>query len=476
MLFSLHGRLADEDKSFLFMKNFSAVPIILAVALFLPFEGYFSYLLGGEGVLAVAIKLAPEVLIAFTLGAALLLPRQNRLMRSPIDSHLVLLIALAVFSTLLYAESTGAAANNFRALFRYVAVFYLVYYFGFSIKSWRLLLSLMVVVVSLNVAFALFQYVLGDSYPDVLRVNQKIRVALENIYEVQQVAKDEKIGAVQALFESPGVFGVFLIVAIVFVQSRLFLKSAGQWYFVALLLLILVSAFLTYSKTAFLLTVLAVAIFWYQYFKRWRGVVVAIAFTASISGFIAFSVFSAVVDQSFAKREEVAAVDNLMNLMSSQYWDHFFQAERGWVLKEVGGEIIGAMPIIGYSPDEDAVKARISSLSDGRLARLIYYSAFEDVYWVALLGYFGLIGMGVFFSMFFALYKEGKYLLEMSRDSGDSSRVVLSAGFLTLLLIAVPYCFFERALEINVFAFYFWLFAGVVARQSWLIRQKGLAA
>lgn len=455
------------------MTSFSAAKVLILVGLFIPFESYISYLSGVEGVVAIAIKLAPELLIFFTLAIGLVLPRSIRLQRSPIDVHLLLLAFIALCSTLIYAESYVAALNNLRALFRFVAVFYLVYYFGFTIQSWKRFLSLIVVVIVVNVVFSMAQFALGDSYPEMLKVGQKVRVALENVYEVQQIVKEEKIGAVQGLLEAPGVFGLFLIAAIVFLLCYILIKGVRPNSLVMVLLFFtLASSFFTYSKTAFVLAALTVAIFFYQYSRRMRSFLTASSVLFLFCGFLAFSFISAAVEHRSAKKEEVSAVDNLMNLFSPQYWDHFFQAERGWVLKEVGGQIVSELPIFGYSPDQEAVKNIIASSSDGRLAKLLYYTAFEDVYWVALLAYFGVFGLVIFLVMLYRLYREGRFLLVIARECGDKERMVLAAGFLTLLVMSLPYCFFERALEINIFSYYFWFFAGLVCRHSQILRKS----
>jgi len=389
---------------------------------------------------------------------------QSELRRSPIDISVLSLLVIALLATYIYSASFGAAINNLRALLRYLAVFYLAFHLGFSLRAWKRFSGLFALVIVLNIFLSMAQFGLGDSYPDKLKVGEKMRVSVGENVEVRQIDKQEKIGAVQGLQEAPGVFGALMVVAVSILLTRLYLPSTRSRRFIKWLIVFsLVSAFLTYSKSGFLLAVMTAVIFYYHFNAKLRRLILVSSFIGLVLGVITFVVVSSSVQQSFAMKGEVSATENLLNLFSAQYWKHFFAAERGWVIKEVGSQILISLPVVGYSPDPETARKLIAESSGGGLAKLVGYVAFEDVYWVALLGYFGIFGMLVLFSIFYLLYRAASRLQQFARFRGDKELLAFVSGFMALLFILIPYCFFERVLEIQVFSYYFWLMAGMIA-------------
>lgn len=446
--------------------KFPPSAVLIFIAIYLPFESYFLFISGVGDTLAMLMKLGSELLL-YAVFALALFSRlsESRFKRSPIDFSVLMLVMVALLATYIYSASLGAAINNLRALLRYLIVFYLVYHFGFSLASWNRFSKLIVAVISLNVFISVAQFGLGDSYPSMLKVGQKIRVSVGESTEVRHIEKEEKIGAVQGLQEAPGVFGAFLVASISIMLVSIHSAPTNKRRFLkSLLFLTVLAAFLTYSKSGFLLAVLTIVFYMYHYNIRLRRLILIGAFSFSVLAATTFVIVSTSVQQSFAMKEHVTAAENLMNLFSAQYWNHFFAAERGWVIKEVGTQILISLPVVGYSPDPDTARKMIAESSGGGLSKLVGYVAFEDVYWVALFGYFGFLGMFFLLTIFFSLYRKATALLSYARRQGEQGMLAFVSGFLALLFIIAPYCFFERVLEINVFSFYFWLMAGIVVR------------
>jgi hypothetical protein len=446
--------------------SLSPASILIFIGIYMPFESYFLSLSGVGGTTAVIMKLGSELLLYAVFTFAFISRfSDSKLKHSPIDGAVLLLTAVAILATIVYSAPFGSAANNFRALFRYLIVFYLAYHFGFSMKSWNKFSRLFIAVIVLNVFLSIFQFGLGDSFPSFLKVGEKIRVSMTDDAEIQHIEKQEKIGSVQGLQESPGAFGAFLVISVSVLLARLNSAVAvSQTKLRLLLFFSLLAAFLTYSKTGFLLAVLTVIIFFYHYNLRLRRLILVGAFAFMLVGTLTFIGVSSFIQKTSAIKENISATENLLNLFSSEYWNHFFAAERGWVLKEVGSQLLLSLPVIGYSPDPDTARKMIADSSSGQLARLVGYMAFEDVYWVALLGYYGLVGMAMLFVIFFTLYRRAVSVLRYARLNNERNSLAFASAFLALLFTLVPYCFFERVLEINVFSFYFWLMGGITLR------------
>ena len=129
------------------------------------------------------------------------------------------------------------------------------------------------------------------------------------------------------------------------------------------------------------------------------------------------------------------------------------------MLLEVGREIVTSVPPLGFGPDETHAKLAILESARVPLQRLIAYKAFEDVYWVALLAYYGFAGTALFAWVLWKLFVAALRVLR----AGDPDQRALAAALAALLLVTVPLTFVVRTFEFRAFAFGFWMLAGLVA-------------
>jgi hypothetical protein len=162
----------------------------------------------------------------------------------------------------------------------------------------------------------------------------------------------------------------------------------------------------------------------------------------------------------FVKEKEVAVspLASLGQLFSEEYVARA-QVSRLWILRDVGGAVVKGAGLVGFGPDEEHAKERVQAAGGAGLARLIAYRAFEDVYWVAVLAYYGFLGLALFGLV---LWRLAANALALSRRAGSEGELALGAAALALVLVVVPLSFLVRTFEFRAFAFDFWLLAGLV--------------
>ena len=156
-------------------------------------------------------------------------------------------------------------------------------------------------------------------------------------------------------------------------------------------------------------------------------------------------------------KEYTNPVENSLMIFGSEYFEKT-EGGRQWILKEVGSTLLKSFSIIGFSPDEDTARERILKVSGGTLKKIITSKAFEDVYWVALLAYFGIVGECLFVWILYKLYKCSNFVLATTRDY---IFIVIAVSFSTLLILTIPLTFLVRTFEFRPFCFLFWLMAGL---------------
>jgi hypothetical protein len=158
------------------------------------------------------------------------------------------------------------------------------------------------------------------------------------------------------------------------------------------------------------------------------------------------------------KKAYVNPVENLTMLFSSEYFEQTASG-RQWILTEVSKAILMSGNLIGFSPDEETARERIVASSGGALNKLLSYKAFEDVFWVAMLAYYGFIGLGLFVLVLLRIYRAAIWVVRNSFYRIDR---VTSVTTSVLVLIVLPMTFIIKTFEFRHFSFYFWLISGLV--------------
>jgi hypothetical protein len=123
---------------------------------------------------------------------------------------------------------------------------------------------------------------------------------------------------------------------------------------------------------------------------------------------------------------------------------------------EVGKQALISFKPIGYGADEENAKSKLA-VKGGEFAKLVGWGAFDDVYIVAGLVYYGPIGVGLLLAAFYDVFERGKRLVYLRQPNARLVGVSVSVlQVMTLLSV-----FISRVLEIRVFAFTFWVMAGI---------------
>ena len=115
--------------------------------------------------------------------------------------------------------------------------------------------------------------------------------------------------------------------------------------------------------------------------------------------------------------------------------------------------------MLGYSSDIGIVATAVGT--HFRLPEVlasIFVEILDDVYWLALLLYYGYVGFACFVLFFGKLTALVLRLYRRASD-GPAKRYALIAAF--LLILAIPLNGINQTFQIRQFAYYLWLFVGV---------------
>ena len=217
------------------------------------------------------------------------------------------------------------------------------------------------------------------------------------------------------------------------------------WSFVLLLFL---SIYLSGSRSAFLAAFIGILFYAHLIHGVKASAPIMVCFLLTL--FLAFLFF-----------DKGSTNQNFWFFLSPDY-PHILEAQRLGFIKVFIDYIGDPHLFYGLSSDKSFVVSYISDKYN-----LPFYLAektlnsIEDVYWVTLVIYYGIIGLSFYILFIYFLYRKLKTLRMKGLITDLQERLFLASKILIFLLI--PLNFFSQAFEVRHFSFYFWAVIGIAA-------------
>jgi len=158
-----------------------------------------------------------------------------------------------------------------------------------------------------------------------------------------------------------------------------------------------------------------------------------------------------------ANGDELARENEVLAIFTERYRENALTQRLG-IAVYIVPRMITSTPMLGYGPDiESAVRGIYADpvFSDVPVVLLgVLMGILEDVYWVALVFYYGFIGVGLLVFFLWRLWEGVRKRIRYA-PSAQARALALSARY--VLVSAVPMNFINQAFEVRQFAFYLWL-------------------
>jgi hypothetical protein len=433
--------------------------VILALTLYYPFENVLLKWLPVSDRIYSILRFAGEATIYLLLAFMIFhcFWTNRRLRRTPIDIPLLALICIALLSIFVNNAPVLSGLINFRTLIRFIAVYYIVVNLNIDEVQARRLVKVIIIIAACESVLGIVQHFFGISSFWLPRQTDLEIAGYKKEFKV--LSGDIERGAVIGTFEYTVSLALYLLISGVMVlvsaYSRRHYVIRRKSVAIVLMICFFMAVSFTYSRGVFFSMVLAVPLV--LYFLRRRRMLLFLAGIAFLSMPVVILLTHGNVRYVKVKKQYVSPLYNLQMIFSSEYLNKT-KEQRQWLLKEVGGTLIRTGTLIGYSPDTKTAEQKIVNSASGGLRRLISVKAFEDVFWVAMLAYYGIIGLGLFLIILYRLFKSSLWVLKFSNRPIFGE---IGGGMVVLICLSLPLTFLIRTFEPRSFAFYFWMFAGL---------------
>ncbi|MEM7591699.1 MAG: hypothetical protein AAF383_09315 [Cyanobacteria bacterium P01_A01_bin.83] len=457
--------------------------IIYGLAIYLPFEEFFVKLLPLHGSILFFFKITTGELIIYALFIKLIydsVSGKKTFKTTPIDLLLIAFIIVSFISISINQAPIAGSLVNLRPLLRYVAVYYLIVNSKISKQQLNLLFKSLKTICLIQSVLATVQYFSPRSITK-LFVPRGSGVSFGGH---ERYMTGTKVGAAVGTIGRPAAFTSFIFVAFSIFLVKTF-KTGKSYYFTrnGLLwtLVIFFGIFATLKRASLIIILLIPVVLLLHLGKKKKALVISWLYTMFALG-LALVLLSINLEQiSFsgtdARKESIDPSVYLVQIFTPDYYEQASENSRGWMIQTVSRSVLGSDKIwFGISPNQNVVRNTLIKLnSSSTLAqkRFEVTETFEDVYWVAMLAYYGVTGLGIYLLIILRLYLAARWLICHAEDSEYQS---LGAIFCTLILVSFIYAWIEKIWEIQTFTFYFWLLAGLVINSCSAVRENYLLA
>ncbi|MDJ0712609.1 MAG: hypothetical protein QNJ54_00105 [Prochloraceae cyanobacterium] len=428
--------------------------IILGLTIYVPVEDFILKFVPLPLEIINLIRIVPELflycLCLFILSHKFL--NRQRLKGTPIDILVIAFFVSSGISIVLNQASIPDSIDNVRTNFRYLSVFYILVNINMSYEQIGTFLKTIRTCGLIQAGISCFQFFLPDNVSRILFARPGTKAYIGSI----------KPGASFGTFNEPANLSSFLLltsaVLLVYVYTQpINFIPVGQNLGAVLTF---VFGIFASKKRAALLILLLVFFGILFYLKRKKNVAVIIWIAAAVA--LLFDLTSSIL-LNISLTEDFDVFSYFTEIFNGSYWRHTANSSRGFLIIRIVRGLISSQSWFGFGPTPEAVQAGIESALNLNLAEqqqldwVLY--VLDDPYWFAVLAYFGIIGIGLYWFMFVRLFQAASFL---AKFSSNKEYKVLGISFCYICIIAFIYAFIERIFRLRGFTFYFWVMAGLV--------------
>jgi hypothetical protein len=409
-----------------------------------------------------------EILIYVAFGKLVIhkLHRGIPFVKTAIDLPIIGFYTVVLFSILVNGSPLIGSLYNIRPFARYIVLFYLVANASLSDRRITTLLRIILGVGIFQLAAGVIQWVGGPAAFDFFLPRESTLSIGGFTKEYRLLELGREIGSVYGTLGDTVIYGVFMILVLVVYLSRIrrleYLNLLGA----AVLFLFIARS---YSRAATFSAILAGGAWFYFHFG-WKKTLQLGCAVVLIFGLLLAVVNPFNLEYINPRKARVGLVGNVTGVFSGSYVRVAQKQRLGALIGNVPTVLVNK-PILGYGADQNTTIEKLNMSKRSFLLKVLSKNGFKDVYWVAILCFYGVLGLVFFALIFYQLFRAAFNLYKRSVSTPFagardviSSRVTQQIAIIMLCLVAVTVflLFFNRTLEFRGYGFYFWLCAGLM--------------
>ena len=402
------------------------------------------------------LRFLGELLIYVAFGKLVIhkLHRGIPFVKTPIDFPVIGFYVVVLLSMVINRSPLIGSLYNIRPFARYVVLFYLVVNSPLSEKRIATVLRIILGIGIAQIAVGMAQWFGGSTLYDFFLPRESTLDVAGFTKEFRLLEVGREIGSIYGTLGDTVIYGVFMILILVIYLSRIrrleYLNLLG-----AVILLFFIAR--SYSRAATFSALLAGGA-WFYFHHGWKKTLRLALAIVLIFGILLAVVNPFSLEYVNPRKARVGLVGNVTGVFSGSYVRVAQKQRLGALIGNVPTVLVNK-PILGYGADQNSTIEKLNMSKRSFLFKVLSKEGFKDVYWVAILCFYGVLGLGLFTLIFWRLFTAALNLYKrtLSRYTKQIAMIVLCLVAVTVFLL-----FFNRTLEFRGYGFYFWLCAGLM--------------
>lgn len=440
--------------------------VLMFLVAFMPFENFILKFLPVPDQIYFASQFVSEFLI-YLAFAILILQKMLRgasFNRTPIDAPLLAFVIVAFLSIVINHSPVMGSLMNLRSLLRYTILFYFVVNLDLKPRHVEWLLRIILFIGLIQLSIGALQLITNGALHEILMPKQVDTQMFGQTRGFVLVWRGRELGSIFGTLGDTLYFGLFMLILLAVYLGHLKRFNLGSVFFFSL---IFMAIMYSYTRAVVFGMLLMLIIFYsLRYGMKKTFILSFLMMPAIIAGTVlAFNSFSK-NEYIHPVKQQQSIVKNITGVFSRSYVEKA-QKQRLGALIGITPTALANKPLLGYGPDEETTIARLNTSQPSFLLKTLAKKGFEDVYWVAILAYYGLAGVCIFICFFCRLFSSAWKIYRITKDElirKIAVAVICIVGITPFLLL------FYRIMEFRIYSFYFWLITalmfGLYARKT----------
>lgn len=428
--------------------------VIVFLALYLPFEEFILKWIPVSDFVYQLLRQLPDTLIIATFFALIIHQLRYKgkfyLIGRNIDLALMLFLLWAVV-TIIFSASPDSFRQiaNVKALVRYIFIVYIILLSNPSYKKIKSLFKWIYIAFTFEVCIGAVQFFGGIPVRNFLAA-RNIDEGIGGLTKTFTGDRFDNLNEIMGTMGDHISFAYFMLVGLI--MSLYYFKPLRFKYMVASVI-VFILIYLSNSRAVLIIAVLVWSLRSWGAFRAKNTIIMSL-FLISL-----LPVFLFILDVTSNQAVIGAEKRDFTYIFNEDYIEAALNQRLGTILLIVPAFIADLRTIVGFGPD----KFHLAEIMMTEFHQLPYVllsaipNTLEDVYWVALLLYYGFIGLFIWVYVIIALYKKLKLFKNMStQETGNAYAGMAINLFISVLFLA----WFNAAFEIRAISFYLWVFVG----------------
>lgn len=374
--------------------------------------------------------------------------------KTPIDFPIIGFYIVVFLSMVINRSPLIGSLYNIRPLARYIVLFYLIVNSPLSKQRIDTLIRIILCIGVVQIGIGMIQWFGGPTIYDLFLPRESTLEVAGFTKEYRLLEIGREIGSIYGTLGDTVIYGVFMIVVLVVFLSRVKRLEYLNLLAIGVLLMFIARS---YSRAATFSALIACVV-WFFFQYGWKKTL-----RLSLAVLLVFGILLAIVnpfqlEYVNPRKARVGLVGNVTGVFSGSYVKVAQKQRLGAILGNVP-TVLANKPILGYGADQNTTIDRLNKSKRSFLFKVLSKKGFKDVYWVAILCFYGVLGLGLFAFIFYRLFIAS---LRLYKQAANRITKEMALVMLCLVVVTVFLLFFNRTLEFRGYGFYFWMCAGIM--------------